>query len=95
MPTSPVPRGQEKGQIKDPRPFRTKVFLYRMLAGIFIVEAGFLGFAFVKCAQSIERNPDATVASKCPKIGDRAETLFIAAISTTLSLLTGAQNPQP
>jgi hypothetical protein len=66
-----------------------------MLAGIFIIEAGFLGFAFAKCAQSIERDQDATVASKCPKIGDRAETLFVAAISTTLSLLTGAQNPQP
>ena len=95
MPSDQVPRGQEKRQVKEPRPFRTKVFLYRMLAGIFIVEAFFLGFAFVKCAQSIERNPDATVAGKCPKIGDRAETLFIAAISTTLSLLTGAQNPRP
>ena len=72
------------------RPFRSKVFLFRMLAGIFIVEAFFLGFAFVKCAQRIEDSVDATVAGTCPKIGDRAETLFIAAISTTLSLLTGA-----
>ena len=94
MPTSPVPRGQEKGQIKEPRPFRAKVFLFRMLAGIFVVEASFLAFAFSKCAQSIESDPDATVVSKCPKIGDRAETLFIAAISTTLSLLTGAQDSQ-
>ena len=74
----------------EPRPFRSKVFLFRMLAGIFVVEALFLGFAFVKCAQRIERSADATVASTCPKVGDRAETLFIAAISTTLSLLTGA-----
>ena len=95
MPTSPVSRGQEKGQIKEPRPFRAKVFLFRMLAGIFIVEAFFLGFAFVKCAQSIENTPNATVASKCPKIGDRAETLFVAAVATTLSLLTGAQDFQP
>ena len=64
-----------------------------MLAGIFIVEAFFLGFAFVTCAKSIENTPDATVVSKCPKIGDRAETLFVAAISTTLSLLTGADRP--
>ena len=67
--------------------------MFRMLAGIFIVEAFFLGFAFVKCAQSIEGNRDATVASKCPKIGDRAETLFVAAISTTLSLLVGNAKP--
>ena len=79
--------------MSEPRPFRSKVFLFRMLAGIFIVEAFFLGFAFFKCAQSIENTPDATVAGKCPKIGDRAETLFIAAISTTLSLLTGADRP--
>ena len=64
-----------------------------MLAGIFIVEAMFLGFAFVKCAQSIENTPDATVAGKCPKVGDRAETLFVAAISTTLSLLVGSTKP--
>ena len=75
----------------EPRPFRTKVFLLRMLACIFFVEAAFLAFSFSKCAQSIEKDADATVVSKCPKIGDRAETLFIAAISTTLSLLTGAE----
>ena len=74
----------------EPRPFRTKVFLLRMLACIFLAEASFLAFAFSKCARSIENDPDATVVSKCPKIGDRAETLFVAAISTTLSLLTGA-----
>ena len=61
-----------------------------MLAGIFIAEASFLGFAFYKCAAIIENTAGATVANRCPTIGDRAETLFIAAISTTLSLLTGA-----
>ena len=64
-----------------------------MLAGIFIVEAMFLGFAFFKCAQRIENTPDETVASTCPKVGDRAETLFIAAISTVLSLLSGVDKP--
>ena len=62
-----------------------------MLACIFLVEAAFLAFAFSRCARSIENDPNATVVSKCPKIGDRAETLFIAAISTTLSLLTGVE----
>ena len=62
------------------RPFRTHVFLYRMLASIFVVEAIFLAIAFTKC-----KTPD-----NCPKLGDRSETLFTAAIATTLSLLTGA-----
>ena len=95
MPTDQVPRGQgQRQKEKVLKPFRSKLFLYRMLAGIFIAEAGFLAFAFAKCAQSIERTPDATVTSKCPKIGDRAETLFIAAISATLSLLAGQRLPE-
>ena len=81
------------GKLSEPRPFRAKVFLFRMLAVIFFVEASFLGFAFVKCAQFIENTPGATVGNRCPQIRDRAETLFIAAVSTTLSLLTGADNP--
>ena len=64
-----------------------------MLAGIFIFEAMVLGFAFVKCVQRLESNPNATVDSTCPQIGDRAETLFVAAVATTLSLLTGADKP--
>ena len=80
--------------MSEPRPFRTKVFLLRMLACIFLVEAAFLAFSFSKCAASIENDPDSTVVSKCPKIGDRAETLFVAAISTTLSLLSAADKPK-
>ena len=30
------------------------------------------------------------INERCPKLGERSETLFIAAITTTLSLLTGA-----
>ena len=78
---------------KEPRPFRAKVFLFRMLATIFIVEAGFLAFAFVKCSQPIPGKPVPMVAERCPKLGERSETLFIAAITTTLSLLTGPENP--
>ena len=29
------------------------------------------------------------INERCPKLGERSETLFIAAITTTLSLLTG------
>ena len=59
------------------RPFRQRVFLYRMLAAIFAVEATFLGFAFIRC-----HNPEV-----CPRLGQRAEQLFGVAIATTLSLL--------
>jgi hypothetical protein len=72
------------------KPFRARVFLFRMLACIFIAEAGFLAFAFVKCSQPIPNQPVPLVNERCPKIGERSETLFVAAISVTLSLLTGA-----
>ncbi len=67
------------------RPFRAQVFLYRMLASIFVVEAVFLAIAFAKCK----------TLSQCPQLGDRSESLFVAAIATTLSLLTGAVALQP
>ena len=75
----------------EQRPFRPKIFLYRMLAAIFLTEAGFLGFAFVKCSQI---QPNQAITDRCPKIGERAETLFVAAVATTLSLLTGADEPK-
>ena len=61
-----------------------------MLAGIFIVEAGFLAFAFHKCSIPIPGNVAPMVSERCPKLGERAETLFVAAVATTLSLLSGA-----
>jgi hypothetical protein len=64
-----------------------------MLAAIFLTEAGFLAFAFVKCSQPIPGKPVPMVAERCPKLGERSETLFIAAITTTLSLLTGSDKP--
>ena len=72
------------------QPFRPQLFLFRMLAAIFLAEAGFLAFAFVKCSQPIPGNPVPLINERCPKLGERSETLFIAAITTTLSLLTGA-----
>lgn len=77
--------------MSEPRPFRTQIFLYRMLAGIFIVEALFLGFAFYRCSEPRPGEP-LKLVDRCPKLGDRAETLFVAAVATTLSLLTGATN---
>ena len=64
-----------------------------MLACIFFVEASFLGFAFWKCSVPLPGNPAPMVNERCPKLGDRAETLFVAAVATTLSLLTGAEQP--
>ena len=61
-----------------------------MLGTIFAVEALFLGFAFWKCSVPIPGQPVPMVSERCPKLGDRAETLFVAAVATTLSLLTGA-----
>jgi len=75
---------------KEPRPFRAKVFLFRMLAAIFIVEAGFLAFAFWGCSRT---EAGQTVIQRCPKISEKSETLFLAAITTTLSLLTGTDKP--
>ena len=75
---------------KEPRPFRPQVFLFRMLAAIFLAEAGFLAFSFAKCSQPLVSSPVPMINERCPKLGERSETLFIAAITTTLSLLTGA-----
>ena len=80
--------------MKEQRPFRPKIFLYRMLAAIFMAEAGFLAFAFVKCSAPIPGDPLPTVTDRCPKLGERAETLFVAAVATTLSLLTGVADPK-
>jgi len=74
---------------RDPQPFRPKVFLYRMLACIFLVEALFLAFAFKRCSDVRPGEP-VVLAARCPQLGERAETLFVAAVATTLSLLTGA-----
>ena len=70
--------------------FRPQVFLFRMLACIFAVEAGFLAFAFAKCSTPLPSQEAPMIAERCPNVGERAETLFVAAISTTLSLLGGA-----
>lgn len=74
--------------------FRPQVFLFRMLACIFAVEASFLAFGFAKCSVPLPGNVAPMVGERCPELGERAETLFVAAISTTLSLLGGAATAQ-
>ena len=76
---------------RGPRPFRPKIFLFRMLAAIFLTEAGFLAASFYICSRPVEGT---TIQQRCPKVGERAETLFVAAVATTLSLLTGAAEPK-
>ena len=60
-----------------------------MLGTIFAVEALFLGFSFWACSQPVPGDPLPMVTDRCPKLGERAETLSVAAVATTLSLLTG------
>lgn len=76
------------------KPFRREVFLYRMLGAIFAAEASFLAFAFWKCSAPIKGEPVPMVNERCPKLGERAETLFVAAVATTLSLLSGVSSSQ-
>ena len=76
------------------KPFRRDVFLFRMLGTIFAVEASFLAFAFWKCSIPIPGQPVPMVSERCPKLGERAETLFVAAVATTLNLLSGVSVSQ-
>ena len=77
------------------KPFRPQVFLFRMLATIFAVEAGFLAFAFYQCSRPIPGQVAPMVSERCPDLGERAETLFVAAVATTLSLLGGSAVSYP
>ncbi|MAA50622.1 MAG: hypothetical protein CMP83_10660 [Gammaproteobacteria bacterium] len=76
--------------MSGPAPFRPRVFLYRTLVGIFLVEALFLGFAFWKCSIAVPGKPVPMLAERCPKLGSRSQELFGIAVATVLSLLTGA-----
>ena len=75
--------------MKEIRPFRQRVFLLRVLVGIFLVESFFLAFAFWKCSTPIPGKPVPLLAERCPSIGQRTQELFGVAVATTLSLLTG------
>ena len=75
--------------MKETQPFRQRVFLLRVLVGIFCVEAGFLAFAFWKCSVPIPGSPQTLVSKRCPHIATKSQELFGVAVATTLSLLTG------
>jgi len=70
------------------RPFRPRLFLYRTLIGIFLVEALFLAFAFWKCSIPIPGQSVPLLAERCPKLGSRSQELFSIAVATVLSLLS-------
>ena len=85
-------------QQKEPRPFRARVFLLRMLAFIFLAELATLLFAFQKCTKMYVQGPekDLTILERCPSIGSRSQELFAVAIATTLSLLSNSSDgPKP
>ena len=72
------------------KPFRPEVFLFRLLAGIFIWEAVLLGYSFWACAHPMTKLASSVLLSeRCPRLGQRAENIFEIAIATTLSLLAG------
>ena len=55
--------------------------------GVFVFQFILIGFSFFKCSQFIGRTEGATIATTCPKLGSRTETLFGVATATVLSLL--------
>ena len=59
-----------------------KSFLLKILATIFLVQAGIFTYGMVVCTRI---GPE-----KCPNLGDRYEKTFNVMIATTLALLTGA-----
>ena len=75
--------------MQEVRPFRPTVFLYRMLASIFIVEAGLIGFAFYKCSATIPGQPVPLINERCPRLGERTSDLFAQSLAVCLSLLVG------
>lgn len=60
-------------------PIKREEFLLKLLASLFAVQLGFIGFSMVICKDNLD---------KCPKIGDRMENYFLVTLATTLSLLT-------
>ena len=72
------------------KPFRPQVFLFRLLAGIFVWEGVLLAWSFHLCATPNHKaGQTVLLTERCPRLGQRAETIFELAIATTLSLLAG------
>ena len=78
-----TPRGSERrGE------FRPLVFLYRMLLGIFLVEAFFLAVTYSGC-MDMQKNSGDNIQEICPRLAERSDNLFGVAIATVLSLMPG------
>ena len=98
---APKPAPVQKSEPRrpgEPRPFRFRVFVYRTVVGIFVVEALFLAMAFSSCRKAFElRLKDTSdpvlITDHCPALGDRSETLFTAALATALGLLSANTDP--
>jgi len=60
-----------------------------MLLAVFLIECGFLAFAFVKCSEPLPDNPVPLVNERCPRLGQRSQEIFQQAMAVTLSLLGG------
>ena len=58
-------------------------FLLKLLAALFAVQLGFIGWSIGICKNSLE---------SCPRLGDRMENYFMVTLATTLSLLTFNNN---
>ena len=71
------------------KPFRPQVFLFRMLAAIFLWEGVLLAYSFYACSHPMIGAETQVLLERCPRLGQRAENIFEIAIATTLSLLAG------
>jgi len=77
----------------EPRPFRPRLFLFRMLAGLFVAEFALMFYSIWHCAAVARDMSEATPVDACPKVGQRAQELFTLSITTVLSLLTDTKEP--
>ena len=76
-----------------PRPFRSKVFLFRLLAVIFCFQALVIVRAMEGCMVLVQRNEEVhSIKESCPDLGQKAENLFNIAVATVLSLLSTKDN---
>jgi hypothetical protein len=78
--------------VKDQRPFRSRLFLFRLLACIFLFHGVLLWRAVDGCrnltsAVNEQSSVQRSVEYVCPQIAAKAENLFNVAVATVLSLL--------
>ena len=74
---------------RPPLPFRPRLFLFRALAGIFLMEGFLLAYAFQYCSKPDPAAPREPFHERCPRLGQRTESAIELALATVLSLLAG------